>query len=195
MLFVISAPSGAGKTTIIREIFKNLPEMKFSVSATTRKMRNGEKEGKDYYFVSREEFEIMIKNNEFIEWEEVHGELYGTLKRELQKGTDNQVDMIFDVDVKGALSIKKLYPEAVTIFIDAPKNEIIERLRNRRTESEEELNKRIRRMDSELKLKDGFDHVVENNTGRLGGLQSVVNEIINIIKQSRPVYNTGKENK
>jgi guanylate kinase len=194
MLYVISAPSGAGKTTIIKEIFKNLPEMKFSVSATTRKIRNGEREGKDYYFVSRDAFEIMIKNNEFIEWEKVHGELYGTLKRELQKGADNPADMIFDVDVKGALSIKKLLPEAVTIFIDAPKNEIIERLRNRRTESEEQLNKRIKRMESELKLKDGFDHVVDNKS-RPGGLQRAVNEILNIIKQSKPVYDTGEENK
>ena len=186
MLYVICAPSGAGKTTIIKEIFKLLPEIKFSVSATTRSMRNGESEGKDYYFVTREEFETKIRNNEFIEWEEVHGELYGTLKSEMDKGLDKLCDMIFDVDVKGALSIKKLYPDAVTIFIDAPKEEIIERLKNRRTESNAQLMKRIERMESELKLKDKFDHIIDNQS-KPGGLHKAVNEIISIIKKTKSV--------
>jgi guanylate kinase len=193
MLFVISAPSGAGKTTIIREIFKLLPEILFSVSATTRKKRYAEKEGKDYYFISREEFETKIKNNEFIEWEEVHGELYGTLKNEIKKGLEGKADMIFDVDVKGALSIKKFYPDAVTFFIDAPKEEIIERLKKRHTESDAQMNTRILRMETEIRLKDRFDHIVDNQS-KPGGLQIAVNEIINIINQSKSVHNADKEN-
>ena len=192
MLYVICAPSGAGKTTIIKEIFKLLREPRFSVSATTRSKRNGETDGKDYYFVTREEFETKIKNNEFIEWEEVHGELYGTLKSEMVKGLEKQCDVIFDVDVKGALSIKKLHADAVTIFINAPKEEIIERLKNRRTESNAQLEKRIERMESELKLKDKFDHIIDNKS-RPGGLQKAVNEIISIINKTRSVKNTDKE--
>jgi len=181
MLFVISAPSGAGKTTIIHEIFKQMPELRFSVSATTRKLRNGEVNGEDYYFISHDEFEKKIDNNEFIEWENVHGELYGTLKKEIESSINNSVNTILDVDVKGALSIKKLYPDAVTIFIDAPKKEIEQRLKGRKTESEEQLNKRIQRMEWELGEKDKFDNVVLNKTNP-GGIKIAAEKIIKIIK-------------
>jgi guanylate kinase len=192
LLFIISAPSGAGKTTIIKEIFRLLPGLKFSVSATTRLKRNGETDGKDYYFLTRNGFETKIQNNEFIEWEEVYGDLYGTLKSEVIGYVSAEHDMILDVDVKGALSIKKQFPEAVAIFIVAPKNEIIGRLEKRRTESEEQLNKRIERIEWELKLKDRFDHVV-NNESAPNGLQRAVNEIIKIINKSKSAYNADKE--
>ncbi|RPI15978.1 MAG: guanylate kinase [Ignavibacteriae bacterium] len=178
---MISAPSGAGKTTIIHEIFKQMPELRFSVSATTRKLRNGEVNGEDYYFISHDEFEKKIDNNEFIEWENVHGELYGTLKKEIESSINNSVNTILDVDVKGALSIKKLYPDAVTIFIDAPKKEIEQRLKGRKTESEEQLNKRIQRMEWELGEKDKFDNVVLNKTNP-GGIKIAAEKIIKIIK-------------
>src|SRR6266542_6427486 len=99
MLFVISAPSGAGKTTIIRELFRRVPDITFSVSATTRTKRKDEKDGIDYYFMPRDEFEKKAADNEFAEWENVHGNYYGTLKTELKKGIAGKVDMVFDVDV------------------------------------------------------------------------------------------------
>lgn len=182
MLFVISAPSGAGKTTIIKELRKLHPELKFSVSATTRTKRWGENEGKDYYFISKEEFERRITANEFIEWEEVHGNYYGTLKSEVEKCITSGVNMLFDVDVKGALSIKKQFPECTTIFINAPKEDIINRLKSRNTESDDEVNKRIARMEMELTYKDKFDFIVENKSD-MDGLKSAVNTIIEIINK------------
>jgi guanylate kinase len=184
MLFVISAPSGAGKTTIIRELFKLLPDLRFSVSATTRAKRVNETDGKDYYFISREKFEKKIKNNEFIEWEEVHDNLYGTLKSEVENNIDKPYDIIFDVDVKGALSIKKIFPGAVTIFLDAPKDDLLERLKKRKTEPEELIQKRLNRMEMELKFKDRFDYIVLNRTSTEGA-KKAVNNIIEIIKRTK----------
>lgn len=184
MLFVISAPSGAGKTTIIRELFSILPGLRFSVSATTRTQRKIEKEGKDYYFISKEEFAEKIKNGDFVEWEEVHGNLYGTLKSEIESSLSSPLDMIFDVDVKGALKIKKLYPQAVSIFIDAPADEIIKRLKKRSTETEEEIKKRLARLELELSYKNKFDYTVQNNSSP-GGIKKAVEEIVKIITKSK----------
>lgn len=180
MLLVISAPSGAGKTTIIKEIFKLYPNFQFSVSATTRKKRDKEQDGKDYYFLSREEFEEKIKNGDFVEWEVVHGEYYGTLKNELYKAGSS--DIILDIDVKGAISIKKIYPGSVTIFINAQREEIIERLKKRKTESDTELEYRIERIDLELALKNKFDHVV-NNESKPDGINKAVGELKKIIEK------------
>lgn len=182
MLFVISAPSGAGKTTVIREIFKVFPNISFSISATTRDKRNDEHNGKDYYFISKDEFDKKVKNDEFIEWEEVHGHLYGTLKSELKKGETQ--DILFDVDVKGALSIKKLYPQAVTIFIEAPRNEMIERLKRRRTEDEKEMMKRIARIDMELDYRKDFDYVVMNKSSD-EGVKEAVKKVVDIINKNK----------
>jgi guanylate kinase len=180
MIFVISAPSGAGKTTVIREIFKVFPNINFSVSATTRDKRNDEQNGKDYYFISEDEFNKKMKNDEFIEWEEVHGHLYGTLKSELKKGETQ--DILLDVDVKGAISIKKLYPQTVTIFIEAPREEMIDRLKRRRTEDEKEMMKRIARIDLELGYRKDFDHVVMNKSSD-EGVKEALNKIVNIINK------------
>ena len=173
MFLVICAPSGAGKTTIIKEILKIFPFFKFSVSATTRKIRKGEQNGIDYYFISREDFEKKISNNEFVEWEMVYGDLYGTLKSEIDRSLKDGIDLILEVEVLGALSIKKLYPEAVTVFIKAPKNELIKRLKNRKTESETELDRRIERMEMEFGMKSRFDHVINNESGNEGIQKSV----------------------
>ena len=182
MFLVISAPSGAGKTTIIKEIFKLFPNFKFSVSATTRKKRDKEQNGKDYYFLRKEEFEKRIKNNDFVEWEVVHGEYYGTLKDELDKAIKINADIVLDVDVKGAISIKKLYPDSVTIFINAPRDEIIERLKNRKSESEAEMQNRIERIDMEFGLKNNFDYVVNNET-KPDGINEAVGEMKKIIEK------------
>jgi len=184
MLFVISAPSGAGKTTIIRELFSILPGLRFSVSATTRPKRKIEKEGKDYYFISKEEFAGKIKMGDFVEWEEVHGNLYGTLKSEIENSLSSPLDMVFDVDVKGALNIKKLYPQAVSIFIDAPVDELIKRLKKRSTETEEEIKNRLARLELELSYKNKFDYIVQNNSSP-GGINKAVEEIVKIITKSK----------
>jgi guanylate kinase len=182
MIYVISAPSGAGKTTIIKEIFKILPGLKFSVSATTRQKRKNEADKKDYYFISKEDFQNKVKNDEFVEWEDVYGSYYGTLKNEIEKNLNIGNDLILDVDVKGALSIKKLYPESVIFFIDVPKEELVSRLKKRNTESEEQIAKRAERIGFEIGLKNKFDHVIENSSS-IGGVQLAVNEIVEIINK------------
>jgi guanylate kinase len=179
MLFVISAPSGAGKTTIIKELFKIFPKLKFSISATTRKKRENETDGKDYHFISLEEFNKRKVNGEFIETEEVHGNYYGTLKSEVEPYVNSDNHLVFDVDVKGALSIKKLYPEAVTIFIDVPVDELLKRLKGRNTESEEDIQKRASRIKLEDSLKSQFDYTVDNSEG----LTSAVKQAENIINK------------
>ena len=179
MLFVICASSGAGKTTIIRELFKKFPEITFSVSATTRKKRPKEIDGKDYYFISVEEFNTRKANNEFIETEEVHGNYYGTLKSEAEPFLNSNDIMILDVDVKGALNIKSMYPEAITVFIDVPVEELVRRLRSRNTETEEEINKRSSRFKMEAELKDKFDYIVDNSRG----LETAVSETEKIINK------------
>ncbi|MEO8512781.1 MAG: guanylate kinase [Ignavibacteria bacterium] len=178
MLFVICAPSGAGKTTIIRELFKKIPELTFSISATTREKRPGETNGKDYYFISLDDFNSKKADNEFVETEEVHGNYYGTLKSETEPYLKSNKHMIFDVDVKGAISIKKIYPEAVTIFIDVPYDELLRRLKKRNTETAEQIEKRLSRIKMEVELKDKFDFVVDNSKG----LENAVMETEKIIK-------------
>ncbi len=173
MLFVICAPSGAGKTTIIKELFGRIPNLSFSVSATTRKKRTGETEGKDYHYLSLDEFNKRKANGEFIETEEVHGNYYGTLKSETEPFLKINNNMIFDVDVKGALSIKKMYPEAVSIFIDVPFDVLLRRLKNRNTETEEEIEKRVSRIKLEVELKNQFDHIVNNSNGLSNAVQEI----------------------
>lgn len=188
MLFVISAPSGAGKTTIIRELFKRIPVLNFSVSATTRRKRERETDGKDYHFITLEKFKSLIENDEFAEFEEVHGNFYGTLKSEIRKYTETAGNLVFDLDVKGALSIKKLYPDAVSIFIDVPVDLLIARLKKRNTESEEEIEKRASRIKMEVGLKKEFDYVVDNSHG----LEDAIKETAKIFEEK---LNNLKHNK
>jgi guanylate kinase len=152
-IIAISAPSGSGKTTIVRKVLKDIPELVFSVSATTRKRRKEEKEGADYYFISENEFKKKIDNNEFIEWEKFYDYYYGTYKNIIDNAVSDGKTIILEVDVKGALSLKKIYPDAVLIYIVPPSfDELVNRLVKRKTEDEADLQKRIDRAKMELEL-------------------------------------------
>ncbi len=164
-LIVISGPSGCGKTTIAREILMRYPDIVFSVSATTRSKRNTEIEGKDYFFISKNEFEKKINQDELIEWEQIYGDYYGSLKSEVEKAMNNDRAILFDIDVKGALSIKNKYPkDSILIFIKPPSLKLLtDRLRSRKTETAETLNKRMERVTMELDCAKKFDHCVVND--------------------------------
>ncbi len=165
-LIVITAPSGAGKTTIVQRLLDKFDQLAFSISATTREKRPYEKNGVDYYFISREEFKKRIENGDFAEWEEVYeNQFYGTLKSEIDRIWALGKDIIFDIEVKGAQNIKKAYgDQAIVIFIKPPSFEVlVERLKSRKTENEKSLNKRIARAKKELEYEDKFDQVVIND--------------------------------
>jgi guanylate kinase len=179
-LIVIASPSGGGKTSIVKALLQRHPDFEFSISATTRSMRNGEVNGKDYFFLSKEDFEKLIANGQLVEHEFFFNNYYGTLKREVDRALKAGHSMIFDVDVKGALSIKKMYPaDAVQIFIAPPSAEILEqRLRNRKTEDEEKLQRRLQRMPMELETGKTFDYVVINDD-----LQRAIEEVDDIVEK------------
>lgn len=161
---VLSAPSGGGKTTIARMLVKRHDNMSISISATTRKKRPNEEDGRDYFFLSEEEFQTNIDNDNFVEFEEVHGDYYGTLKNRVADLVDQGKTVIFDIDVKGAISIKNKYPEAILFFIKPPSmEELKERLRKRKSESEEAINKRLGRIQFEYEQAEHFDHIIIND--------------------------------
>jgi guanylate kinase len=179
VIIAVSAPSGAGKTTIIKQILKAIPELIFSVSATTRRKRNNEVEGVDYFFISESEFLKKIENNEFVEWEKFYDCYYGTYKSFIEDNITAGKSILLEVDVKGALSIKKIYPDAFLIFILPPSfDELVNRLRKRKTEDEAELEKRIERAKMELSLKDKFDYIVQNDE-----LEDAISETKDLIKK------------
>lgn len=165
-LFIFSAPSGSGKTTIVKHLLQKNFKLEFSISATSRAKRGNEVDGKDYLFLSAEEFKTKIKNNEFLEWEEVYeGCFYGTLKSEVERIRTKGNNVIFDVDVVGGINIKKFYKEeALAVFIQPPSVEELEkRLRNRKTDSDEVIAKRIKKFKFELAFSDQFDTVIVND--------------------------------
>lgn len=166
-IIVLSAPSGSGKSTIIKELMKN-PDLHldFSISATSRSPRGEEKHGKEYFFFTEEEFKRNVEEGNFVEWEEVYpGLCYGTLVSEVDRITSKGNNLIMDVDVKGALSIKERYgDEALTIFIMPPDKETLEkRLRNRGTDSEETIEKRLQKSEYEMSFADRFDSKIVND--------------------------------
>jgi guanylate kinase len=165
-LVIFTAPSGAGKTTIVKHLLNNIEGLAFSVSATNRARRPKETDGKDYYFISTAEFEREIADGAFLEWEEVYaGQYYGTLKREVNRLLEEGKNIIFDIDVKGATNIKSAYPDnSLAIFVKPPSPEVLfERLLERRTEDNKSLAKRIARAAEELKYEKSFDVVLLND--------------------------------
>ncbi|MCI0707605.1 MAG: guanylate kinase [Ignavibacteriae bacterium] len=181
-LIVLAAPSGSGKTTIAKKILQRYPAMTFSISVTTRPQRSGEMHGKDYFFLSVAEFEKKINSGELVEWERYpdaqHGNYYGTLKSEVDRALNAGTVMLFDVDVKGALSIKKIYGnDAVLIFIKPPNlEELRQRLLNRKTEDEEALRSRLNRVPMEMEMGKSFDFQIINDK-----LETAIAEIEDII--------------
>jgi guanylate kinase len=165
-LVIFTAPSGAGKTTIVKHLLKVRDDLAFSISACTRPQRYGEVNGLDYYFLSTAEFKRKVSLGEFVEYEEVYAnQFYGTLKSEVDRLTALDKNVIFDIDVRGAVNIKKYYGDkALTVFVAPPNAEILfERLRARKTEDEESLRKRITRAREELTYERKFDVTLINN--------------------------------
>jgi len=165
-LIIFSAPSGAGKTTIVRHLLKMFPQLEFSVSACSRPMRNYETHGVDYYFLSLEEFRQKIGDNEFIEWEEVYKDnFYGTLKVEIERIWKKGKHVIFDVDVVGGLHLKNQFGDmAMAVFVMPPSIQHLEtRLKLRESETAESLARRINKAENELKTADLFDKIVLND--------------------------------
>lgn len=163
-LIIISSPSGGGKGTLIKEILRSTPDIGYSVSYTTRPAREGEENGRDYFFVSYQEFSDLIKRGEFLEYAEVHGNFYGTSKTEVAKETDNGRDVILEIDVQGAESIEKNFPDAVSIFILPPSFEVLrERLTARATETKENLALRLKNSFSEVQKYKEFQYVIVND--------------------------------
>ena len=180
-LIIFSAPSGAGKTTLVHWLMNEISGLVFSVSATSRKMRPGEVDGKDYYFLTADEFKEKIKNNEFVEWEEVYeNQFYGTLASEVERLRNQGKNVVFDVDVMGGMNIKKMYgDEALSVFIMPPSVEELEkRLRNRNTETEESIKKRVGKAKYEMQFADKFDKIVVNDN-----LEEAKKEIKNIVEE------------
>jgi guanylate kinase len=165
-LIVFSAPSGSGKTTIVKHLLKHEQlNLEFSISCTTRKPRGEEKDGKDYYFINWETFKKHIKNEDFVEWEEVYTDnFYGTLKIELERIWAKGKHVIFDIDVAGGLRIKKKFPEqTLAVFVKPPSvDELKKRLKQRSTESEEKINMRIAKAHVELATAPQFDTIIKN---------------------------------
>lgn len=165
-MLIVTAPSGAGKTTIVRHLLKTFNNLSFSVSATTRPPRAGEVDRKDYYFLTLRKFNNRIEKDAFAEWEEVYpGKFYGTLKKEIAKKWRKKKDIVFDIEVKGATNLKKLYGDrALAVFIKPPSLEaLISRLEKRDTESKKTLAERIDRAKEELTYENNFDRILIND--------------------------------
>jgi guanylate kinase len=183
---IVSAPSGSGKTTIVNHLVENNFDLGFSISASTRDKRGRvEEHGKDYYFLTPEDFKVKIDRGEFIEWEEVYeGNFYGTLKSEVQRMWDLGKNIIFDVDVKGGLNLKSYFgDQALAIFIKAPSEEVLkQRLTDRNTETEDALSRRIFKAKFEQSFADKFDVILVND------------DLDDSLRKAQDLYNKFKEN-
>jgi guanylate kinase len=191
-LVIISAPSGAGKTTIVKHLLDSGLNLAFSVSATTRELRGNEIDGIDYYFISVEEFKKRIENNEFVEWEEVYRDLlYGTLKSELERIWKNGYHVLFDVDVTGGINLKKLFgTKSIAIFIMPPSVEELEnRLNKRGTDTPEIIKMRVDKAREELELANQFDTIIINH--QLDKAKEEAHKIVSSFLEDKSVYFNG----
>jgi guanylate kinase len=180
-VFIISAPSGSGKSTLVGELRRIVPNLRFSVSYTTRAPRGQERNGQDYYFISREEFESRIGKGEFLEYADVFGNYYGTHISELQRAEQEGYDLVLDIDVQGARQLKEKIPDAVSIFILAPSRRILEeRLRARSQDSEPVIQRRLRDAAGEIRNYKDYDYVLVNRE-----VASSVDTLASIVKATR----------
>jgi guanylate kinase len=167
LVFIISAPSGSGKSTLVNKLLTEIPDLDFSISYTTRELRGHEQNGKQYYFVPREEFEKMIRDDEFLEFAKVFGndgDYYGTAKRFLREAEDRGHDLLLDIDVQGAKQIKQKLPDAVSIFILPPDRKTLEtRLRHRGEDSEAVIERRLKAATREIENYDKYDYILIND--------------------------------
>jgi guanylate kinase len=181
LLIVVSAPSGAGKSTLCRLLMKRHRNLVFSVSVTTRLPRPGEKDGRDYFFVSEAAFKAMVKRKEMVEWAHVHDSRYGTPRRFLDRTLARGQDVLLDLDVQGALAVKKRFPESVLIFIRTPRfSDLERRLRHRSSESEAEIRRRLETARRELKFANRYDYQVINDR-----ISRALKQLEQIVKKSR----------
>lgn len=181
---VLCAPSGTGKTTVARALVEEYEDLMFSVSATTRPPRPGERPGVDYHFVSRDRFETMVEGGEFLEWAEVHGQLYGTPRSNLEEAAERGRDLVLDIDVQGGRQVRAARPDSVMIFLLAPSVDVmLERLRRRGSEAESEVRRRLRTARGELESVDEFEYVVVND--ELRDTVAAVRAIVTAERQRR----------
>ncbi len=187
-IYVISGPSGVGKSTVVKKVISGDENIILSVSATTRAIREGEKEGVNYYFKSVAEFEKMLENDDFMEWASFCGNYYGTPKEKVFEAIENGYDVILEIETQGAMKIMESFPDTKFIFVAPPSLEELEtRLRRRGTETEEVIIKRLGEAERELSLAPKYDYIVINNT-----VDQVVEDILTIIKADR--FKTTRQN-
>ena len=176
-LIIVSGPSGSGKSTVTK-IVKDKLNIPLSISATTRNPRDGEIDGKDYFFLSKEEFKNKIDNDEFYEYAEVHGNYYGTLKKTVEENLDKGLNVILEIDVQGALIAKEKKKDAILVFFRTKDMEVLEkRLRDRKTDSEEVIQTRLKNAETELKYEDKYNYTIINEN-----LDDSIQELLNIIE-------------
>lgn len=180
-LFIISAPSGAGKTSLVRALLEKDPSIQLSISYTTRAPRPGEVNGNDYHFVNLDSFKEMIARDEFLEWAEVYGNYYGTsriwIEQQLQQGRD----ILLEIDWQGAAQVKKLFPQAISLFIEPPSiTELEKRLRNRGQDSETVIQKRVQAAQEDMMHRNEFDHIIINSI-----FETALEDLLSVIKNVR----------
>lgn len=180
-LYIIAGCSGVGKGTLLNLFLQQNPNIKLSISATTRSPREGEKDGVNYFFVSKEDFKKSVDNNEFLEWAEFSGNYYGTKKSFVEKTLSQGIDLILEIEVQGAKQVKEKMPEAISIFIMPPSIEELEaRLRGRHTESEEAIQKRLHQVNREIEAGKNFDYKIVNDK-----LEQALSDMQAIFQQER----------
>ena len=188
-LFIVAAPSGGGKTTLCREVRQRFPDLLYSISHTTRKRRDSEQDGVDYYFIEKHDFESGIAAGKWAEWALVHGNYYGTSADFLDAGLTDGRDILLDIDVQGTRQVLDRYPNSVAIFILPPTLEVLQqRLKARGTDTAESIALRLKNAAKEIKQKDLFHHIIINDQ-----LSKAVSELISIIENYRTTDNPRRE--
>ena len=181
LVIIVSAPSGCGKTTIVNKLLEKMPDIKRSISCTTRAPREGEEKDKDYIFISEEEFKKKTKEDAFLEWEENFGRSYGTLAEQITRARRENRDIVLSIDVKGARKVKKKIPESISIFIMPPSVEELQaRLKGRKTDDSAQLELRIKEAKKEIEASDEYDYLIVNED-----LSEAVDELCSIIKEEK----------